>query len=145
MGFVVVAADTLLFFHKFTQKPKVLYFHIFYFLLFFICAVVALADSNYLNYMSQLLAIPSNSAPCTSNGYLNECYLAPSFLSYRSNYVAFFIVFLIFFIAYASVYHYAVLKVLPLAEEQERAKNNQQSPPRKASIEHSNKKNVVVV
>lgn len=42
-GFVLVTANTVLFFYRFTQKDKILYIHVGYFLAFFISSIVALA------------------------------------------------------------------------------------------------------
>lgn len=113
IGFVVVFANTIVFFLKFSQKDKLLAVHIIFFLLFFITGLVALTDYGYLDRMKTLQSAYGSSA-CTANGYLNECYLSSSFLAYRNNFVSFFIVFIVFFLMYAAVYHYAVMKVLPL-------------------------------
>ena len=54
IGFVVVLADTILFFYKFSQKDKMLALHLVYFLLLFITGIIALTDYDYLNKMKML-------------------------------------------------------------------------------------------
>ena len=112
MGFVLVAANTVIFFCKFTQKDKMLYFHICYFLCILISGIIALTNYDYLDHMT-LMQSTGSGAACTNNGYLDECLLSTSFISYRNNFVGFFIVFLIFFILFTLLYHFSVLKILP--------------------------------
>lgn len=117
-GFVLVTADSVLFFYRFTQKDKLLWMHTAYFLAFFISSIVSLAQTNYTDYMESLKSVPPSTAICTANGYLNECLLAEQYLEYRGHYISFFVVFLLFFIGYTVAYHYAVLKVQPYVPEE---------------------------
>lgn len=112
-GFVVCVIDTIIFFYKFTQKDKMLVFHIIYFLMLFISGMVTLVDPVFEQHMTSLVGVSYLSPLCTAGPYLFECLLAPSYLSYRSNVVSFFIVFCIFFTLYTVLYHYAVKKLLP--------------------------------
>lgn len=135
-GFVLVVADTIIFFVRFTQKAKLLYMHIVYLLTFFISSLVAIANSSYNDRMNAFSTLPLTNSACTISGYLNECYLSLSYSSYRGNYISFFVVFLLFFIGYVIVYHYAVTKVLPLVKEEEKKEDESKS------IVGANKKNV---
>jgi hypothetical protein len=117
-GFVMVTADTIIFFYRFTQKDKLLYMHVVYFLTFFISSLVSIANSTYKDYMTTLSTRSMSDSLCTVNGYLNECSLSLPFLSYRHNYITFFVVFFIFLLGYVIVYHYAVTKVLPFVKEE---------------------------
>lgn len=139
VGFVVVLADTLLFFCKFSQKDKVLVFHLLFLLLLLTTGIVALSDSQYLDRMELLRTYPS-AALCTANGYLDECLLAPSFLAYRGSFISFFVVYLVFFCGYAAVYHYSVVRVLPLLE-----KGGEMDGEKGASLEQANRKNETLV
>jgi hypothetical protein len=116
-GFVLVTANTVLFFYRFTQKSKLLYIHIIYFLAFFISTIVALASKSYSDHMKAISLLGMTAAQCTANGYLNECLLSSSYFSFRGSYTSFFIVFTIFFVQYVIAYHYAVTKVLPFVAE----------------------------
>jgi hypothetical protein len=50
-GLVISVSDTVLFFYKFSQKDKILWFQVIYFLVFLIAGIIALADKDYLSYM----------------------------------------------------------------------------------------------
>ena len=69
MGFVVVSVDTAVFFCKFTQKDKILCFHICYFICIFVSGIVALTQYDYLDRMT--IQSTMTGASCTSNGYLD--------------------------------------------------------------------------
>ena len=140
MGFIIVAADTVIFFCKFTQKDKMIYFHLCYFLCIFVSGIVALTNYDYLDRMT-LLEV-STGAACTANGYLNECLLAGSFISYRGNFMSFYIVFILFFLIYTLVYHFAVLKVLPRERGKIEQHNMSIENTHNMSIDHANNKNV---
>ncbi len=56
-GFVLVTANTVLFFYRFTQKDKLLYIHIIYFLTFFISSLVALASKSYKDHMDAISSL----------------------------------------------------------------------------------------
>ena len=140
IGFVVVLANSIIFFFRFSQKDKLLAVHILFFLLFFITGIVALTDYSYLDRM-EALELAYGTSACTVNGYLNECYLSTAFLAYRNYFVSFFIVFMIFFLLYAAVYHYAVLKVLPFETKQE-MKDRQK---KRTTFEQANKRNETLV
>ena len=70
MGFVIVAANTIIFYCKFTQKDKMLYFHICYFICIFVSGIVALTNYDYLDRMT-LMQDTVSGATCTVNGYLD--------------------------------------------------------------------------
>lgn len=72
--------------------------------------------------MEEMKQTVLSSANCLTNGYLNECFLAEKYLTYRSYFVSFFIVFLLFFVGYVIVYHYAVKMVLPFVVEEKEGK-----------------------
>jgi len=74
---------------------------------------VALADSDYKNYMTNLSTLSLLSPACSTGVYIFECLLASLYLTYRSQVVTFFVIFCIFFICYTGIYHYSVLKLLP--------------------------------
>lgn len=51
-GLVIVVANTAVHFTDFSQKERVLWIHLVFYLSFFICGLVALVGgSDYLNYM----------------------------------------------------------------------------------------------
>lgn len=116
-GFVLVTANSMILFHRFTQKAKLLWIHVIFFLTFFISSIVTLTNSTYDDHMDHLGTLTYSSAVCSLNGYVNECLLARSYKEYRGHYVSFLVVFTLFFLGYTAVYHYAVLKVLSLIPE----------------------------
>jgi hypothetical protein len=65
-GFVIAIADTILLFFKFTQKAKLLWFHVGYYLAFLICGCVALTNKDYNSYMNGLSGQPLVSPACTT-------------------------------------------------------------------------------
>ena len=109
MGFVLVGANTIIFFYKFSQKDKILIFHICYFLTILISGIVALTDYDYLDKMTLLQT--TTGAACSANGYINECLLSKAFIDYRGNFIMFFIIFLIGIVLFATAYHIGVLKM----------------------------------
>jgi hypothetical protein len=71
IGFVITVADTVLFFYKFTQKDKVLWFHLVYFLMFFITGLVAIAPKDYTSGLKDLNGIVPGSPVCLVNGFVD--------------------------------------------------------------------------
>lgn len=114
-GFVVSVSNTILFFYKFTQKDKILWFNLAFFLCIFISGIVALSDKSYHLYMVGLIGHSIPEAVCMVAPYYFECSLASTYLAYHSNVVVFFIIFIIFFAIYIAVYHISVVKFLPFA------------------------------
>jgi hypothetical protein len=68
-GFVVSLSDTVLFFYKFSQKDKIIWFQVIYFLAFFISGMVALSDKDYQARMVSLKGLSVLSSSCS--GALN--------------------------------------------------------------------------
>ena len=111
IGFVIIVADTILLFAKFSQKDKMVWFHGGYFIGFFICGMVAVTNINYTNYMKSLNALNPTSPTCLSMPIPLECSFSSYYLSYQSKLTTFFIVYVIFFVAYAALYHFTVVKL----------------------------------
>jgi hypothetical protein len=112
-GLVIAMADTILLFFKFTQKGKLLWFHLAYYLAFLICGCVALSNKNYNSYMQNLNGRGLADPVCVAAAFPLECSLAPTYIQYRSTVVTFFIVFNIFFVLFAALYHYTATILLP--------------------------------
>jgi hypothetical protein len=55
-GLVIVVADTILFFFKFSQKNKLIWFHVGYYIAIFIVVIVAVSNKDYNAYMAVLKA-----------------------------------------------------------------------------------------
>lgn len=55
-GFIIVVADTIVFFTQFSQKERIIWIHLIFYLAMFICGIVALAggSEHYGNMMSLL-------------------------------------------------------------------------------------------
>lgn len=116
-GFVIAIADTILLFFKFTQKDKLLWFHLGYYLVLLICGCVALSNKDYNSYMNSLNGKPLTDPACTAGAFLLECSLVPSYLSYHSTVTTFFITFNILFVIFAALYHYASTILIPFETE----------------------------
>jgi hypothetical protein len=70
IGFVIVTADTILFFYRFSQKPKILWFHLAFFISFFICGIVNLSDSDYKDAMTIRSTLALSNAACIAPPYI---------------------------------------------------------------------------
>ncbi len=116
-GLVIAIADTTLLFFKFTQKEKLVWFHVAYYLAFLICGCVALTNKDYKSYMNGLNGQLITSPACLAGAFLLECNLVESYLSYNSTVTIFFIIFNIFFVAFAALYHYAAAILMPFETE----------------------------
>jgi hypothetical protein len=46
-GLVIAIADAILLFFKFSQKNKLIWFHVLYYIAFFICGITAMTNKNY--------------------------------------------------------------------------------------------------
>lgn len=68
-GFVITIADTVLLFFKFTQKDKLLWFHVAYYLAFLVCGCVALSDKDYNSYMNSLSGKPITDPACVAGAF----------------------------------------------------------------------------
>lgn len=78
-GLVITIADTILLFFKFTQKGKLLWFHLGYYLAFLICGCVALSNKDYKSYMSALNGHVITDPVCLAATFVLECLLAPNY------------------------------------------------------------------
>jgi hypothetical protein len=116
-GFVIVIADTILLFVKFTQKEKLLWFHLAYYIGFLICGYMTLSKKDYKDYMGALNGRLITDPACLAASFLLECYLAPEYLSFDKTVTIFFIVFNILFVGYAALYHYAAAILIPFETE----------------------------
>jgi hypothetical protein len=116
-GLVIAVADTILLFFKFTQKEKLLWFHLAYYLAFLTCGSVALANKDYKDYMSNLNGRVITDPLCLAASFLLECTLAPEYLSFNTTVTTFFIVFNILFVAFGALYHYTAATLIPFETE----------------------------
>ena len=112
-GFVICCTNTILFFFKFTQKDKLVWFHGAYFLGFFICGIKALTNQSYNDYMKLMSEGNYSSSACALLPLPQECQLSSVYLAYKADFTSFYISFIIFFVLYSVIYHYSVLKLLP--------------------------------
>ena len=58
-GLVIVVLDTAVHFTKFSQKERILWIHIIFYLAFFICGIVALAGGS--EYLASMIALTTSS------------------------------------------------------------------------------------
>lgn len=65
-GLVITIANTILLFFKFTQKEKLLWFHVGYYLAFLICGCIALSNKDYKSYMNGLSGKLLTDPACTT-------------------------------------------------------------------------------
>ena len=78
-----MVANTIVFFGKFSQKDKLLWIHIIFFLLVLVSGCITLTDYDYQNYMDTLVGKNVSDAACTSSGYVNECSIVSQFRDYH--------------------------------------------------------------
>ncbi len=112
-GLVIAIADTTLFFFKFSQKNKLIWFHAGYYLAIFIVIIVAVSNKDYNSYLEALKGKSLASSACTNAAFALECMVASPYFEYRSNFITFFIVFSVFFAIFTATYHYYVLYIVP--------------------------------
>jgi putative effector of murein hydrolase len=75
-GLVIAIADTILLFVKFTQKEKLVWFHVCFYTTFLICGCVALTNKDYKTYMNNLNGRTLTDPLCIAAAFPLECQLA---------------------------------------------------------------------
>lgn len=106
----MLLSNTIVFFAKLSEKDKIVWMHVAYFLAFLICGMLVVFNGDYTSRMSALTLLDSMGADCLAMSYPKECLISPKYLVFQSQMTLFFIGYSIIFCVYSVIYHFSVIK-----------------------------------